>query len=82
MVDLIKALNASLCARVDEVQNATKALKHLDLGCDELFCRVCVLLDISRDPVKVIRDQDFFILQPLFRAVAVVIEPNTMTTAF
>lgn len=70
-VGLIKGLNASICAAVDKTQNAAKALKG--------YARKTKLYGLAgrlayeRSRAQIIRDQHNFILQPLFRALAVAI---------
>lgn len=67
IVDLTRALNASICKKVDQAQNSLKACTDAEEDDDRGG------LDWTRNLTQVIRDQDFFILQPLFRAVAVAI---------
>lgn len=77
MVGLVKGLNASVCAGVDQTQNAAKALKG--------YARKTKLhglagrLGYNRSRAQIIRDQHNFILQPLFRAVAVAIRVKNYT---
>jgi hypothetical protein len=71
MVGLVKGLNASVCAGVDNTQSAVKAL--------EGYARKTKLkglagsLGHNRSRAQIIRDQHNFILQPDSRAVAVAI---------
>lgn len=69
MVELVKGLNASVGAGVDKIQNDAKAL--------EGYARKTKLygpagrLGNNRSRAQIIRDQHNFILQPLFRSIAV-----------
>ncbi|KAH7122126.1 hypothetical protein B0J13DRAFT_628784 [Dactylonectria estremocensis] len=73
-VDLVIRYNARLCARIIDAQESTKALKKFDE--EEQYSHLYGTAShfIDRSTAAIIRDQDFFILQPLFRAIAIAIQ--------
>lgn len=78
MVDLVRRLHANTCARVNKAQDAAKGLADYAHDPDEQSRRLSWYGHYSQAPAAtVIREQDFFILQPLFRAIAVVIKLDT-----
>ncbi|KUI56308.1 hypothetical protein VP1G_03749 [Cytospora mali] len=75
MVALVKGLNASVCAGVENTQNAARAL-NIYARKTKLYGlagRLAGWIEYERSRAQIIRDKNNFILQPLFRAVAIAI---------
>lgn len=79
MVDFVTALHSNTCARVDRAQDRAKSLADLSHDPEEQEAKLNWKpeLQVCKPASIAIREQEYFILQPLFRAIAIAIRFNT-----
>lgn len=78
MIDFVTALHSNTCARVDAAQERASELAGLAHDPEEQLERLNWSHDVYFKPAAIaIREQEFYVLQPLFRAIAMVIRFNT-----
>lgn len=76
MVDFVTCLHSNTCARVDKAQDRARALADLEHDPEEQGRKLNWRPDVYKPASMAIREQDYFVLQPLFRAIAMVIHFN------
>lgn len=83
MVDFVTALHSNTCARVDRAQDRAKSLADLAHFPEEQEAKLNWMpeLRVAKPASIAIREQEYFILQPLFRAIAIAIRLNTASSS-